>query len=59
MEAKDIIVDSRINFALVRTSGIFSVNESTGKSNFLRGYTATSRMEMRSDWLQTRYIHLC
>jgi len=34
MEAEDIIVDSRINFALVRTSGIFGVNESTGKSNF-------------------------
>jgi len=34
MEAEDIIINSGINFSLVRTSGIFGINESTGKNNF-------------------------
>jgi len=34
MEAEDIIINSGINFSLVRTSGIFGSNESTGKNNF-------------------------
>jgi len=33
-EAEDIIINSGINYSLVRTSGIFGVNESTGKNNF-------------------------
>jgi len=34
MEAEDIIINSGINYALIRTSGIFGINESTGKNNF-------------------------
>jgi len=33
-EAEDIIINSGINYSLVRTSGIFGINESTGKDNF-------------------------
>jgi len=33
-EAEDIIINSGINYSLVRTSGIFGINESTGKNNF-------------------------
>jgi len=34
MEAEDIIINSGINFSLVRTSGIFGINESAEKNNF-------------------------
>jgi len=34
MEAEDIIINSGINFAIVRTSGIFGINAATGKDNF-------------------------
>ncbi len=34
MEAEDIIIASDINYTIIRTSGIFGVNESTGKTNF-------------------------
>jgi len=34
MEAENIIIESGINFSLIRTSGIFGINESTGKNNF-------------------------
>lgn len=34
MEAEDIITHSGIRYAIIRTSGIFGVNESSGKINF-------------------------
>jgi len=34
MEAEDIIINSGINFTLVRTSGIFGISMATGKNNF-------------------------
>jgi dTDP-4-dehydrorhamnose reductase len=34
MDAENIIINSGIDFSLVRTSGIFGINESTGKNNF-------------------------
>ena len=34
MESEDIIINSGINFAIVRTSGIFGIGMATGKNNF-------------------------
>jgi len=34
MDAENIIINSGIDFSLVRTSGTFGINESTGKINF-------------------------
>ena len=34
MEAEDIIINSNIDYTIIRTSGIFGVNESSGKVNF-------------------------
>jgi len=33
-EAEDIIMDSGIEYAIIRTSGIFGINKATGKTNF-------------------------
>ena len=33
-EAEDIIINSGVNYAIIRTSGTFGVNESSGKINF-------------------------
>ncbi|MFP3257399.1 MAG: SDR family oxidoreductase [Candidatus Nanopusillus acidilobi] len=33
-EAEDIILDSGIEYAIIRTSGIFGINKATGKTNF-------------------------
>ncbi len=34
MEAEDLIIASDINYTIIRTSGIFGANRSTGKTNF-------------------------
>jgi dTDP-4-dehydrorhamnose reductase len=33
-EAEDIIMNSEIDYTIIRTSGIFGINEATGKTNF-------------------------